>query len=183
MIKCQVCGFDNKDDAQFCLNCGSPLAKQKLSEAVDDVSEDATVMLDPDAMQKRLQAEFAEAQQQEAPPPSPPRAAAAATPPAPPPAPPAAPPPSPAAGQSAAPPPPVSAPPGAPQPRQFLITLVLCLVGILGIAGLHRFYTGKIGTGVLMLVRLGACGIWTLVDIIMIALDKFTDAEGRPLAR
>ena len=81
MIKCQTCGYDNKDDAQFCLNCGAPLTKQKLSEAVDDVSEDATVMLDPAAMQKRMQEEFQKAQQAKAPAEVPLPAAAPATPP------------------------------------------------------------------------------------------------------
>jgi len=49
--------------------------------------------------------------------------------------------------------------------------------------GVHRFYTGKIGTGILMLLTLGGLGIWVLVDLIMIAVGSFKDKEGRALAR
>ena len=47
--------------------------------------------------------------------------------------------------------------------------------------GVHRFYVGKIGTGVLQLVTLGGLGIWALIDMIMIILQKFTDSEGNTL--
>lgn len=45
MSKCQVCGYENPDDAKTCLNCGSPVEKQKVSEPLDDISGEATVML------------------------------------------------------------------------------------------------------------------------------------------
>jgi TM2 domain-containing membrane protein YozV len=67
----------------------------------------------------------------------------------------------------------------APAPKDWLTTLLLSI--FLGGLGVHRFYVGKIGTGLLMLFTLGGCGIWTLVDIIMIATNSFTDANGRPL--
>lgn len=57
-----------------------------------------------------------------------------------------------------------------------LAALLLCL--FLGCFGVHRFYVGKIGTGVLQLVTLGGLGIWALIDLIFIALGKFTDKEG-----
>lgn len=66
-------------------------------------------------------------------------------------------------------------------PKDWLITLLLAI--FLGYLGVHRFYAGKIGTGLLMLFTFGGCGIWQLVDIILIATGSFTDAEGRPLAR
>ena len=47
----------------------------------------------------------------------------------------------------------------------------------------HRFYVGKIGTGILYLITFGGLGIWRIVDIVMIILDKFTDKEGRKLKK
>ncbi len=61
------------------------------------------------------------------------------------------------------------------------VTLVLGLV--LGVFGGHRFYVGKIGTGLLMLCTAGGLGIWYLVDNIMIASGAFRDAEGRLITR
>jgi len=60
--------------------------------------------------------------------------------------------------------------------KGFVPTLLLCL--FLGCFGIHRFYTGKIGTGVLQLLTLGGLGIWALVDMVMIICGKFTDKQG-----
>ena len=60
--------------------------------------------------------------------------------------------------------------------KGFVPALLLCL--LLGFLGAHRFYVGKIGTGILMLVTLGGLGIWNLVDLIVIAMGKFTDSDG-----
>ncbi len=67
------------------------------------------------------------------------------------------------------------------QPKDWLTTLLLCI--FLGGLGIHRFYTGKTGTGIAMLLTGGGCGIWTIYDIVMIATEKYTDAQGRPLKR
>jgi len=56
------------------------------------------------------------------------------------------------------------------------VALLLCL--FLGAFGIHRFYVGKIGTGILELVTLGGLGIWALIDLIFIALGKFKDKNG-----
>lgn len=61
-------------------------------------------------------------------------------------------------------------------PKGFVPCLLLCL--LLGSFGAHRFYVGKIGTGILMLLTLGGLGIWSLIDLIMIAVGKFTDKDG-----
>lgn len=53
------------------------------------------------------------------------------------------------------------------------------LVLFLGFLGVHRFYVGKIGTGVAMILTGGGLGIWVLVDFIMILAGAFTDKEGR----
>ena len=72
----------------------------------------------------------------------------------------------------------------------WLATLLFCL--FLGVFGAHRFYTHKTGSAVAMLLitvltgwifGFGLCitGIWALVDFIMIACEKFKDAEGKLL--
>ncbi len=61
--------------------------------------------------------------------------------------------------------------------KDWLVTLLLCL--FVGGLGVHRFYAGKIGTGILQLVTGGGCGIWYIVDLIMIITGKFTDSEGK----
>ena len=66
-------------------------------------------------------------------------------------------------------------------PKQFMITLLLAIFA--GSFGAHRFYTGHTLFGVIQLFTLGGCGIWALIDIIMIVTGKYTDAQGRPLAK
>lgn len=63
--------------------------------------------------------------------------------------------------------------------KNWLATLLLCL--FLGGIGVHRFYVGKVGTGILQLITLGGCGIWTLIDLIMIITGSFTDKEGNKI--
>ena len=62
-----------------------------------------------------------------------------------------------------------------------LVALLLCL--LLGFVGAHRFYLGKTGTGVLMIVTLGGFGMWALADVIMIACGVFRDKQGRRVFR
>jgi len=66
-------------------------------------------------------------------------------------------------------------------PKSRLVTLLLCF--FLGGFGVHRFYVGKMGTGLLMLLTLGGCGIWYMIDLIMIIVGAFKDQQGRVVFR
>lgn len=62
--------------------------------------------------------------------------------------------------------------------KDWTLALILSFFGFLGVAGLHRFYTGKIMTGLLMFITLGGLGLWTLIDIFQILTDSYTDSKG-----
>lgn len=60
-------------------------------------------------------------------------------------------------------------------------TAALGLAVLLGGLGAHRFYAGRIPTGLLMLLTLGGLGFWWIVDVVMVASGEFRDSEGRRL--
>ena len=61
--------------------------------------------------------------------------------------------------------------------KRLIPALLLCL--FLGLFGVHRFYVGKTGTGILQLLTGGGFLIWVIVDLVMIAIGSFTDKQGR----
>lgn len=60
--------------------------------------------------------------------------------------------------------------------RGFVPMILLCF--FLGSLGVHRFYAGKVGTGIVMLLTLGGLGIWTIIDFIIIVTGNFKDKNG-----
>lgn len=68
-------------------------------------------------------------------------------------------------------------------PKSWLVTLLLCL--FVDVFGIHRFYAGKIGTGIIMLLICwtGISAIWAFVDLILIILSKFKDSQGLLIQR
>jgi hypothetical protein len=62
-----------------------------------------------------------------------------------------------------------------------LTLLLLCV--LLGWLGAHRFYVGKIGTGLIWLFTLGFMGIGVIYDIIFIATGEFRDSHERRVVR
>ena len=66
-------------------------------------------------------------------------------------------------------------------PKNRTAAALLCF--FLGCLGVHRFYVGKVGTGVLWLLTLGLFGIGVLVDFIMILVGSFKDGNGLPITR
>ncbi|MCB5224617.1 MAG: TM2 domain-containing protein [Candidatus Cloacimonadaceae bacterium] len=65
--------------------------------------------------------------------------------------------------------------------KDWLTALLLCL--FIGPLGIHRFYTGHTVIGIIQILTVGGCGIWTLIDLIQIITGSFRDANGNPLVK
>lgn len=53
-----------------------------------------------------------------------------------------------------------------PQRKDMNTTLILCILGFVGLAGIHRLYLGMIGTGVIYLMTGGLFYIGTILDLL-----------------
>lgn len=63
--------------------------------------------------------------------------------------------------------------------KKKVTAILLCI--FLGWLGGHRFYVGKVGTGILYLLTCGFWGIGVLLDLILIIVGSFRDKWGQPL--
>ena len=66
-------------------------------------------------------------------------------------------------------------------PKKKMVTLILCIV--LGYFGVHRFYAGKVGSGILYLFTMGLFCFGWIYDIIKIASGTFKDDNGLPITK
>ena len=60
--------------------------------------------------------------------------------------------------------------------KDWMTTLLLAF--FLGFLGVDHFYAGKTMTGILKLITLGGCGLWSLIDFIMIITESYKDGNG-----
>lgn len=65
---------------------------------------------------------------------------------------------------------------GQSGPKSQIIAIVLCLV--VGVLGVHRFYLGYTGIGIIQLLTGGVFGIWTLIDLIMLITGDLKPKDG-----
>jgi len=71
--------------------------------------------------------------------------------------------------------------PGLFSDKEWLTAILLSF--FLGALGIDRFYLGYTGLGVIKLLTGGGCGVWALIDLVLIATNKLTDSNGLPLKR
>lgn len=65
--------------------------------------------------------------------------------------------------------------------KSWVVAVLLSL--FLGCLGVDRFYLGYMGLGVLKLITFGGCGVWALIDLVLIIVGKMRDANGNELTR
>lgn len=70
--------------------------------------------------------------------------------------------------------------PNSQSQNQWIVVLLLAF--FLGFIGAHRFYVGKNGTGILMILTVGGIGLWVLYDLIVIITGNFKTKEGNKVS-
>ena len=75
----------------------------------------------------------------------------------------------------------VGPPPEAVSPANREVALLLAILPLMigGIGGIHRFYTGRIGSGLVQLFTGGGFLIWTIIDVVHLCQNRFRDASER----
>ncbi|MHA1516420.1 MAG: NINE protein [Candidatus Heimdallarchaeaceae archaeon] len=66
-----------------------------------------------------------------------------------------------------------------PSPHSRGVALILCI--FLGYLGLHRFYVGNVGMGIVYLFTLGIFGFGPFIDFFSILFGSFRDIQGRDI--
>tara|TARA_B110000116_G_C16207953_1_gene303838 strand:- start:60 stop:374 length:315 start_codon:yes stop_codon:yes gene_type:complete len=66
-----------------------------------------------------------------------------------------------------------------PGEKSGIVALILNF--FFGYLGVHRFYSGHIGIGIIQLLTFGGCLIWAIVDFVVILMGNYTDSEGNPM--
>lgn len=61
-------------------------------------------------------------------------------------------------------------------PKSRLVAFLLCF--FFGLLGIHRFYVGRVGSGIVMILTCGGLGLWVLIDFIVILCGNFKDSMG-----
>lgn len=70
----------------------------------------------------------------------------------------------------------ITSPAAADSGKSQVIALILC--ALIGGLGIHRFYLGYTWQGVVQLLTLGGCGIWSLIDLIRIITGDLKPKNG-----
>jgi SAM-dependent methyltransferase len=60
---------------------------------------------------------------------------------------------------------------------------VFVLSALLGMLGIDRFYLGYTGLAILKMITLGGLGIWWVIDLVLVIINRMLDANGQPLLR
>jgi hypothetical protein len=71
--------------------------------------------------------------------------------------------------------------PGVFSDKDWMTAVLLSF--FVGVLGIDRFYLGHTGLGILKLITFGGCGIWALIDLVLIAMGNVNDRNGLPLRR
>lgn len=71
--------------------------------------------------------------------------------------------------------------PGLWSDKDWLTALLLSF--FLGSLGVDRFYVGQTGLGIVKLLTCGGVGFWSLIDLVLVAMNRIPDDQGRPLRK